>query len=46
MFDIICNKDLVEKVQTIFTFYFNDNFGKFPKGLHLLDDYFDVSVNS
>lgn len=33
-------------VQTLSKLDFNDNFGRFPKGLHLLDDYFDIYVSS
>ncbi|CAD8205107.1 unnamed protein product [Paramecium pentaurelia] len=46
MFDVICNLNQEENVQTLIELYFNDNFRNFPQGLHLLDDYFDVSVNS
>ncbi|CAD8112133.1 unnamed protein product [Paramecium sonneborni] len=45
-FDKICNLNQNEQIQTLIRLNFDDNFRKFPQGLHLLDDYFDVSVNS
>ncbi|CAD8120325.1 unnamed protein product [Paramecium sonneborni] len=48
LFDTICNLNLNQddQIQTLITLNFDDNFRKFPQGLHLLDDYFDISVNS
>ncbi|CAK91166.1 unnamed protein product (macronuclear) [Paramecium tetraurelia] len=45
LFDEICNLYQEKEAQLLIKLNFNDNFGKFPSGLHLLNDYFEISNN-
>ncbi|CAD8194397.1 unnamed protein product [Paramecium octaurelia] len=45
LFDEICYLYNEKQAQILIKLNFNDNFGKFPSGLHLLNDYFEISNN-